>query len=338
MSLSPEQLALRRSGITGTDLPAILGLSPWRTAFDVWLDKAGKAPSVEVNEDMERGTFLEDGAIRWYAHRTGARVEQPGTVVSRRNPLVIATPDGIVYLAREEPECGLEVKMPSSPRGWGEPGTDAVPDYYLPQVAWNMAATGLQKWDVFAVLGGKPCLYHVARDTELEGLLVEEASRFWRDHVVTGKPPEVTARDGAGVSALYPRHETSRLLTFATLAPEAQVTLEEYLRAYEEESAAADRLALWEARAKLVIGSAPGVDGLPPGLGFSRVDWKQNKGRKVTDWQKVAAAMRDGIPYAVAVETYTKAVDGARPFTPRPLAKWKQDKLQADTEALETTR
>jgi len=320
MSLTVEQLALRRTGVTGTDVAAILGLSPWRTAFDVWADKLGNAPPVVANEDMERGTFLEDGARRWYAHRTGARVVEPGTVVCPSNPLVIATPDGLAFLPSGE-ERALEIKMPSSAHGWGEPGTDAVPDYYLPQGAWQMAALDVQRVDFFAVLDGKPRLYHVARDLELEGLLVDEMQRWWRDHVVTGKPPPVEARDLPSVSAAFRRHECERHLDFSALPPESQVTVEEYLRAYSEESTAAERRALWEARVKLAIGAAPGVAGLPPELGWARIDWKKNKDGTQTDWAKVAGAMRDGVPYAAAVQTYTTPREGARPFTPRAITK-----------------
>lgn len=324
MSLDASQLALRMMGLTGTDIPAILGLSSFRTPLDVFLEKLGKAPPVEVNEDMERGTFLEDGARRWYAHRTGAiRVDEPGTVVSRRNPLVIATPDGVAHF-RDDVRA-LEIKMPSSAAGWGEPGTDAVPEWYLPQVAWELAALDMQQADVFAVLDGKPRLYHVARDLELEGLLVEHAERFWRDHVQTGRPPEVTARDAGTVTRWMRRHEGEELLSFSALRPEVQATLEEYLRAYAEESAAAERLALWEARAKVALGTSPGVRGLPEESGFHRLDWRAQKGKPA--WKAVAEALvrQHGVsPEQLARLVAENTGEGARPFTPRPVTKGKR--------------
>jgi putative phage-type endonuclease len=324
MSLGASQLAVRRTGITGTDMPAILGLSSFRSPLDVFLDKLGKAPPVEPNEDMERGTFLEDGARRWYAHRTGAiRVDESGTVVSTRNPLIIATPDGVAHF--RDGVRALEIKMPSSAAGWGEPGTDAIPEWYLPQVAWELAALDIEQADVFAVLDGKPRLYHVTRDAELEGLLVEHAARFWRDHVQTGKPPEVTARDAATVTRWMRRHEGKEAVDFTTLRPEIQTTLEEYLRAYAEESAAAERLALWEARAKVALGTAPGVKNLPEEFGISRIDWRGQKGKPA--WKAVAEALakqhgvnREQLARLAAENTG----EGARPFTPRPITKGKR--------------
>lgn len=39
MSLTGEQRKLRRTGLTGTDMPAICGLDPHRSAFDVYAAK-----------------------------------------------------------------------------------------------------------------------------------------------------------------------------------------------------------------------------------------------------------------------------------------------------------
>jgi len=38
---SLEWLEVRRSGITATDIPVILGLSPWDSKFALWHRKAG---------------------------------------------------------------------------------------------------------------------------------------------------------------------------------------------------------------------------------------------------------------------------------------------------------
>ena len=39
-------LAARRSGIGGSDIAAICGLSPYQTPYDVWLDKLGQWETV----------------------------------------------------------------------------------------------------------------------------------------------------------------------------------------------------------------------------------------------------------------------------------------------------
>lgn len=61
--LSEEKwLAYRRKGIGGSDVAALLGISPWRTARDLYFDKLNIV-AVEDNEDnwvaLEMGHLLE---------------------------------------------------------------------------------------------------------------------------------------------------------------------------------------------------------------------------------------------------------------------------------------
>lgn len=57
-----EWLAYRRKGIGGSDVAALLGISPWRTARDLYYDKLNIA-AVEDNEEnwvaLEMGHLLE---------------------------------------------------------------------------------------------------------------------------------------------------------------------------------------------------------------------------------------------------------------------------------------
>lgn len=315
--LTDDQLALRRTGITGTDLPVLLGLSPWRTPLDVWLEKQGKGAPVDVSEDMERGIFFEPGARQWYAHRTKAvRVEEPGTVVSAHNPLVIATPDGVPVFSDGERRC-LEIKMPSpnAQREWGEPGTDAVPEYYLVQGLWELAATDLQRVDFFAVLDGKPCIFPVQRDTELEGLLIQRAEKWWRDYVVAGKPPPVTERDSESVGRLYRRHTREDYLRFDALPVEAQVVVEEFARAWHEEKQAGEKLALYEARVKMALAGAPGVDGLPEETNLKRIDWRAEKSGRL-QWSKALTEIQQRHPDVAEILSRYMG-EPNRPLTPR---------------------
>ena len=69
-----EWLDWRRRGIGGSDVAAIMGISPFRTARDIYYDKLGIAA---VDEDkgnwvaMEMGNLLEDLVARIFERRTG---------------------------------------------------------------------------------------------------------------------------------------------------------------------------------------------------------------------------------------------------------------------------
>lgn len=68
-----EWLAWRRKGIGGSDVAAILGISPWRTARDLYNDKLGIA-SAQVDSAnwvaLEMGHLLEDLVARIFSQKT----------------------------------------------------------------------------------------------------------------------------------------------------------------------------------------------------------------------------------------------------------------------------
>ena len=74
-----EWLAYRRKGIGGSDVAALLGISPWRTARDLFYDKLNIAV-VEDHEDnwvaLEMGHLLEPLVAKIFQHRTGYKIYQ----------------------------------------------------------------------------------------------------------------------------------------------------------------------------------------------------------------------------------------------------------------------
>ena len=57
----------RTQFIGGSDIGAILGLSPYRTPIDVWLEKTGEDKSKEANLAMRFGSFAEEFIAKEYA-------------------------------------------------------------------------------------------------------------------------------------------------------------------------------------------------------------------------------------------------------------------------------
>jgi len=59
---SKEWLKWRSQGITASDVPIILGLSPYKTPWQLWAEKTGKinAPDISDNPHVQRGIRLED--------------------------------------------------------------------------------------------------------------------------------------------------------------------------------------------------------------------------------------------------------------------------------------
>lgn len=66
----------RRTGIGGSDVAAILGLSPYKTPLDVWNDKLGLFEDHEQSEAAYWGTTLEDTVAKEFQKRTGYKVQR----------------------------------------------------------------------------------------------------------------------------------------------------------------------------------------------------------------------------------------------------------------------
>ena len=195
-----EWLAARRTGIGGTDAAAILGLSPWKSPLDVWLDKTGRAPAEELDPDREDllflGQVLEPAIASMYSRKTGRElVHVNGIVHHPKFPVIIGIPDRLVV---GEPR-GVELKSEHVfVDKFGDPGTDQVPDYYAVQCVQYMAIEDFHAWDIALLHGGaKFAIYTLERDLATETALIELLLKWWERHVVADVPPELDGSDSA---------------------------------------------------------------------------------------------------------------------------------------------
>lgn len=203
--LSAEQQAIRATGIGASEIAAIVGLNPWRSAHDVWLVKRGLVTE-ESNMQSRMGSRVERCVIEEYVADTGATLTFPGTVRHATESWMLCTPDGFDVANRR----GLEVKCVGwrSAFHWGDE-EDAIPDYYRPQVEWQLEVLGVEEAHVAAWIGGSDFrIYTVRRNATLAEALVEAGRRFWFDHVLTGEPPAIDGSDGARrmLAEMYPRN------------------------------------------------------------------------------------------------------------------------------------
>jgi len=182
-----EWLQERRRGIGGSDVAAILGLSPWKTPLDVYLDKVGQSAASDTDSPaMYWGRTLEPVIRQHYADTTGRNVIQPPNILTHpEHAFMLANVDGLTEDGRV-----FEAKTARTAQGWGEPGSGEVPDAYALQVQHYMAVTGLPVADVAVLIGGSDFrLYHVEADPGLQADLILEEANFWQ-RVVKQRPPE----------------------------------------------------------------------------------------------------------------------------------------------------
>lgn len=202
MSLTPEQIALRKSGIGSSEIAAVVGLNPYRGPHDVWAEKMGIAEPFEGNAYTDFGNRLEPVLLDYWFERKGngviVSVSMP-TFDHPDAPWMKATPDGLWYTDNDadHPDIIVEAKTADwrVADRWGEEGSDDVPEEYLCQVAWQMAVLDVDRADIVALVGREFRVYHIHRNMDFERQLIAKARAFWFDHVVAQVAPAIDSSD-----------------------------------------------------------------------------------------------------------------------------------------------
>lgn len=190
MAMSPEQFhQARLQGIGGSDAAAVCGLSPWKSAFDVWLEKTGQVEPPDLSEDpaVRAGIALEDVVAQYFAEDYG-RFHGLSPMKLRRRHQTLRHPRYpwmIAHLDREIVGWSslLECKTASTffnKDEWGPTGTDLVPQHYYIQVAHYLAVTGKKEGFLAVLFGGREFRWYlIRRDEEIINALVSRERDFW---------------------------------------------------------------------------------------------------------------------------------------------------------------
>jgi putative phage-type endonuclease len=198
--------------IGGSDIAAILGISPWKTAVDLWLEKT--APVVQ-DDDPERAKVLTRGK-RLEPYVLDMLTREQGFGITARGERY-TDPDTSYFAAEIDAECtpypsmivNLEIKTvhPFKVKEWGEELTDELPLHYLAQVHWGLGVTRRARAIVAALIGDDLKLYNVERDDETIEAMRAKAHAFWTDHVIPRVRPPLDYADARTIDtlrALYP--------------------------------------------------------------------------------------------------------------------------------------
>ncbi|MGC3963620.1 MAG: YqaJ viral recombinase family protein [Rhodocyclaceae bacterium] len=198
-----EWLSARNAGIGSSDAAAALGLSPYKSPLELWLEKTGRRTPEDISEKdaVFWGSTLEPIIASVYAQRSEQRVHRVNALLQHpQHPFMLANLD------RAAGSDGiLEIKTAGhhSAHLW----EDGVPDAYHCQVVHQLAVTGKAWADVAVLIGGQDFrVYRIARNEAEIAALIERESTFWR-HVQSDVAPDPDGSESAGrsLSWLYPR-------------------------------------------------------------------------------------------------------------------------------------
>ena len=203
-----EWLALRRTGIGGSDAGAIMGVSPYKGAFSVWADKQGKLPPLEDNEAMRQGRDLEDYVARRFAEASGLRVRHEYSMLrSVDHPCMLADIDRRTIGERAGLECKTSRDVTMARYRNGE-----YPMEYYCQCLHYLAVTGWDCWYLAVLVYGTDLLiYKICRDEVMDDIeaLISAEEAFWQNHMVLDQPPAPDALDStaAALGSVYPHED-----------------------------------------------------------------------------------------------------------------------------------
>lgn len=192
-----EWLAYRRRGIGGSDAAAIFGISPFRTARDLYYDKLDIV-SVEDDEGnwvaMEMGNLLEPLVAKIFARKTGYKVYQVKKMFQHpANPFILADVDYFVELPDGETAI-LEIKTTNynARDHWWMGGEKIVPVYYESQGRHYMAVMDMDRVFFCCLYGNNEdevIIREIRRDASYEEELIFLEREFWENHVLARTPP-----------------------------------------------------------------------------------------------------------------------------------------------------
>jgi putative phage-type endonuclease len=306
-------MEIRKTGIGSSEVAAVMGLNPWVSAYDVWLEKTGQIEPFAGNEATEWGNVLEPHILARYEKKTGRKLLVnrllDGSQRTQRHSSrtwQLATPDATVDgepRLVEAKDVGLRMA-----KDWGDEYTDNVPEYYLVQVMWQMSTLVLPVADVAALIDRKLRIYEVPFDPELEELLLTRVESFWTKNVMAGNAPEMKATDR---TLEYVKRRWNRETAPMRAANEWEISTARKIIDARESAKLYDQIdEQLSLQFKASIGDSEGIAG--PGW---QATWKKAKDSYKTDWESIALGLRSKVKdeeWQTVLDLHTEKREGSR--------------------------
>ena len=208
MNFTLEQLLERQQSLGGSEVAAALGLSPWKTPYELYMEKTTDDPlslQTDMTPAQEWGHRLENVVALKYQDETGYAVVPGFKCHYLKYPFLTASPDRLVYTKDGHGKAlrGLEIKTVDAfcREKWGASGTTwdgvdinqcPIPYHYYIQVVAYMAVLGMDTWDLAVLIGGNDYrVYTFMRNLDVEDKILKEARAFWEGFVVQKVAPPI---------------------------------------------------------------------------------------------------------------------------------------------------
>ena len=301
-------LAVRKLGIGSSDAGAAVGLNPYKSQLELWMEKTGrdttlpKADPHDEESPMYWGNVLEPVVAWHYSKRTKNKVRRINAVLQHPDPelpWMLANIDREVIGADDVQILECKTAGINGARLWKE----GVPEYVQLQVMHQLAVTGKQAADVAVLLGGQTLEIHrIERDEQIIARLIELERKFWH-YVETDTPPPADGSSSAELAlrCLYPQ-DNGQVVDFSCNAGLAAAFLE--LKTVRQSISEKEKR---EAELKQMLQQAMG-ESTRAEFSSGYVSWRKAKNSIVLDVERLLQEK----PYLQA--RYLKLKEGSRRF------------------------
>lgn len=230
-------LEARKTGVGGSDVGPICGISKWSCPLEIYLAKTGQ----ELEEDLSDfkksifhfGHVLEAVVADEYTLRTNTKLaECKATFKSAAEPWKLANVDRLI-LDDDDNVVGIfEAKTTTeyNDKEWKE---GSIPLYYLAQLNWYLHVFDLTYGVIACLVGGNKYYYYevIRNDEWLNEVILPTVDTFWNTHVSKLQEPPIgdSEADLALLNKLYPP-ENAKEQVLELLGEGIEEVTSEYIR------------------------------------------------------------------------------------------------------------
>ena len=303
--------------IGGSDVAAILGVSPWKSPFRLYQEKTGayvEEITLAKQRIFDRGHRWEPVVVEMLIDELQDRghdvqiIARNARYLDRDFPYLACELDLELRIDGEEHNAEIKTVHPFAAKDWGEQDTDEIPIYYAAQVMHGLMVKPRKRAIVAALIGVDDLrLHQIARDDETIAAIRAKEVEFWR-RVQDRDAPEPTTADD--VKWLYAR-DGGEVME----ADDALVILVDNLRAKKQ------ALKHYETSVEHLYTQIKCRMGDAATLLFQGqkiATWKSNKDSRTMDWKAafsdLCIAANVGELCGQMIERHTTTRPGARPL------------------------
>lgn len=222
----------RKTRVGSSEIAAIMGLSKYKSALDVYLEKQGLVDPQPDTIRLKMGRVKEPLIAELFAERTSFEVVRAGHAITLKNaPWCLATPD-YYGVKNDGTRVILELKNIGSYSA-SEWADENIPDYYYSQIIWQMGVTGIEEGYLVALIGDSSLEIRHVKFSRSTFEIMKDTARVFCEMVKTSTPPSATDLDLEGIQSRYKPTRTEKELDEPSLY---------FIKQYNEAKAEVDAL------------------------------------------------------------------------------------------------